>query len=144
MAWPEGEAAVRSIEAILKETRTVAVVGLSPDPTRDSHHVAQYLKAQGYRIVPVNPNAQEVLGERCYPSLSAVPEAVDLVDIFRRSEDVPPIVDEAIVKGARAVWMQLGIVNEKAAERAMKAGLDVVMDKCTLIEHQALQMKGKL
>lgn len=135
---------MRTIEAIFRETKTIAVVGLSPNAMRDSHRVARYLKAQAYRIIPVNPNADEVLGERCYPTLAGVPEPVDLVDIFRRSEDVPPIVDEAIAKGARAVWMQLGIVNQDAAEKASRAGLDVVMDKCTQIEHRALHLKGRL
>ena len=136
--------AIRDIEAILRECKTVAVVGLSPNPGRPSHRVAVYLQEQGYRIVPVNPNATEVLGERCYPSLIAIPHQVELVDIFRRSEDVPPVVDEAIQIGATAVWMQLGIVNEAAAARAEAARLDVVMDRCTAIEHRALARAGKL
>lgn len=136
--------AIRDIEAILKECKTVAVVGLSPNPARPSHRVALYLQANGYRIVPVNPNATEVLGERCYPNLTAIPHSVELVDIFRRSEDVPVIVDEAIQVGAEAVWMQLGIVNEASAVLAEEAGLDVVMDKCTLIEHRALVKAGKV
>ncbi len=135
---------MRSIEQILQESKTVAVVGLSPRPERDSHEVAQYLKENGYRIIPVNPAATEILGERCYPSLSAVPESVDIVDIFRRAEDVPPIVEEAIQKGARVVWMQLGIVHEEAAKGAEARGLDVVMDRCTKIEHEALKRQGRL
>jgi hypothetical protein len=120
---------MRPIERILREDRVIAVVGLSPNPERDSHRVARYMKEQGYRIIPVNPNAQEVLGERSYPSLTEVPERVDIVDIFRRPELVPPVVEEAIRIGARTVWMQLGVVNEEAAEAARRAGLDVVMDR---------------
>ncbi|MBI2935344.1 MAG: CoA-binding protein [Chloroflexi bacterium] len=128
---------MRTIEQVLRASKTVAVVGLSPNPERESHRVAAYLQSQGYRIIPVNPNAQEVLGERCYATLSAVPEGIDVVDIFRRSEDVPPIVDEAIGVGAKVVWMQLGIVNEEAAAKARQHGLDVFMDRCMLTEHQA-------
>ena len=133
---------MRTIEEILKQSRTVAVVGLSPRPERDSYDVARYLQENGYRIIPVNPSAQEILGERCYPSLTAVPEQVDIVDIFRRSEDVPPIVEEAISIGARVVWMQLGIVHEEAAQGARARGLDVVMDRCTKVEHEALKGSG--
>ena len=136
--------AIRDIEAILKECKTVAVVGLSPNPSRPSHRVAVYLQANGYRIVPVNPNATEVLGERCYPNLAAIPHSVELVDIFRRSEDVAVVVDEAIQVGAAAVWMQLGIVNEASATLAEDAGLDVVMDRCTAIEHRNLVKAGIL
>ncbi len=135
---------MRTIEQILQGSKTVAVVGLSPRPERDSHEVAHYLKEHGYRIIPVNPTATEILGERCYPSLSAVPEPVDIVDIFRRPEDVPPIVEEAIQKGARVVWMQLGIVHEEAANKAKAHGLDVVMDRCTKVEHEALERQGRL
>jgi hypothetical protein len=103
-----------------------------------------YLQANGYRIVPVNPNAEELLGERCYPNLAAVPHSVELVDIFRRSEEVPVVVDEAIQVGAEAIWMQLGIVNEASATLAEKAGLDVVMDRCTAIEHRNLVKAGRL
>jgi predicted CoA-binding protein len=122
----------------------VAVVGLSPNPSRPSYRVAVYLQEQGYRIVPVNPNTTEVLGEPCYPSLTAIPHPVELVDIFRRSEEVSPIIDEAIQIGAKAVWMQLGIVDQAAGNRAEEAGLDVVMDKCTAIEHRSLAKAGKL
>ena len=135
---------MRDIEAILRECKTVAVVGLSPNPARPSHRVAVYLQSQGYRIVPVNPNATEVLGEPCYPNLAAIPHPVELVDIFRRSEEVSPVIDEAIQVGAEAVWMQLGIVNEASAAQAQEAGLDVVMDKCTAIEHRFLVKAGKL
>lgn len=127
-----------TIKRILTEFKTIAVVGLSPKTDRPSYRVANYLKSKGYRIIPVNPNATEILGERCYPNLSSIPERVEVVDIFRRSEDVPPIVDEAIKIGARAIWMQEGIVNEEAAKKAEKAGLLVVMDKCMYKEHARL------
>lgn len=116
------------IEEQLTNSKTIAVVGLSPDPKRPSHYVAKYLQEQGYHIIPVNPLLQEVLGERCYPDLTSIPEPVDMVDIFRRSEHVGPIVEAAIAIGARYVWMQVGVVNEAAASSAMKAGLSVVMD----------------
>ena len=126
------------IEEILKESRTIAVVGLSPNPTSARHNVARYLQTQGYRIIPVNPMVEEVLGEKSYPDLASVPEAVDVVDIFRRSEHVPVIVEAAIAKGAQAVWMQEGIVHEEAAARAREAGLMVVMDRCMFKEHRRL------
>ncbi|MCG2767980.1 MAG: CoA-binding protein [Anaerolineae bacterium] len=132
------------IEKILKESRTIAVVGLSPRPERASHSVARYLQAQGYRIIPVNPTVEEVLGERSYPDLASIPETVDVVDIFRRSEHVPPIVEAAIAVGARTVWMQEGVVHEKAAQKAKAAGLLVVMDRCMLKEHGRLKAAGKL
>lgn len=135
---------MRSVEEILKGSKTVAVVGLSPKPDRPSYDVARYLQARGYRIIPVNPQATEVLGEKSYPSLAAVPVPVDVVDIFRRSEDVPPIVDEAVRVKARVVWMQEGIVNEQAADAARRAGLDVVMDRCVQKEHKRLVAQGKL
>ncbi len=135
---------MRTIEQLFKESKVVAVVGLSPNPARDSNRIARYLQAQGYRVIPVNPNAEEVLGERSYPSLADVPEKIDLVDIFRRSEDVPPIVDEAIAAGAKVIWMQLGIVHQEAAKKAAAAGLDVIMDKCTMVEHRQLRNQGKL
>ena len=129
---------MEEIEGILKEGRTVAVVGLSPKPDRPSYVVARYLQAQGYRIIPVNPNTQEILGEKAYPTLLSIPEKVDIVDIFRRPEEVPPVVEEAIKIGARVVWMQEGIVHEGAAQRAKEAGLKVVMDRCLKKEHQRL------
>ena len=121
---------------ILKSSRVVAVVGLSPKPDRPSYRVASYLKANGYKIIPVNPSAEEILGETSYPDLSSITEPVDVVDIFRRSEDVPSIVEDAIKIGAKAVWMQEGIINELAATRVREAGLLVVMDRCMLKEHQ--------
>lgn len=125
-------------EKILKEFRNVAVVGLSSDPEKPSYGIASYLAEQGYNIIPVNPNAQEILGRTSYPDLSSIPEKVEVVEIFRRSEDVIPIVEEAIKIGARAVWMQEGIVNEEAAAKARDAGLLVVMDKCMFKEHQRM------
>ncbi len=125
-----------AIDRILRESHTIAVVGLSAKPDRPSYGVAKYLQSHGYRIVPVNPALTEVLGERSYPDLASIPEPVDVVDIFRRSEDVPPVVDAAIAKGAKVVWMQEGIVNEEAAARARAAGLQVVMDHCMKKEHE--------
>ena len=123
-------------EEILNSSRVVAVVGLSPKPDRPSYGVANYLKENSYKIIPVNPNAREVLGEVCYPDLVSIPEPVDVVDIFRRSEEVVSIVEEAIKIRAKAVWMQEGVINEEAAALAKKAGLLVVMDRCMLKEHQ--------
>jgi len=129
-----------NIEAeILNSSRVVAIVGLSPKPDRPSHIVAGYLKEKGYKIIPVNPGIKQILGESCYPDLVSIPEPVDVVDIFRRSEEVPAIVDEAIKIGAKAVWMQEGVVNEEAASRAREGGLLVVMNKCMRKEHQKLQ-----
>lgn len=125
----------KTIETILNECRTIAVVGLSSNPMRPSYGVARYLQRQGYRIIPVNPNEGEVLGERAYPSLERVPEKFDLVDIFRRSEEAGEHVDEAIRLGARGVWMQDGVIDQAAAERALESGLLVVMDNCILREH---------
>jgi predicted CoA-binding protein len=125
-------------EVILKNSHTVAVVGISSNPERPSYTVAKYLKEHGYKIIPVNPNEKTVLGETIYPDLSSIPEKVDVVDIFRKSEDVPPIVSEAIKIGAKAVWMQEGINNKEAALEALKAGLKVVVNKCMLKEHKKL------
>ena len=129
---------MNTVRDILEKSKVIAVVGLSPKPERDSHEVAKYLQDQGYRIVPVNPRADTILGEKSYPDLASIPERVDVVDIFRRSDDVPPVVDQAIDIGAKAVWMQLGIVNEDAAAKAREAGLGVVMDRCMLVEHRNL------
>jgi predicted CoA-binding protein len=123
---------------ILNHFRTVAVVGLSPDPGRPSHRVASYLARQGYEVIPVNPHARQILGKPSYPDLSSIPEVVEVVDIFRRSEEVMPVVDEAIKIGAKAVWMQEGVINEEAASKARDAGLLVVMDKCMYKEHRRL------
>ena len=116
------------IDEQLSKSRTIAVVGLSPNPERDSHRVAKYLQAQGYRIIPVNPNTHQVLGETSYPSLTSVPVPVDMVDIFRRSEYVLPVVEEAIQVGAKYIWMQDGVINQEAADRALEQGQLVVMD----------------
>lgn len=129
-------------EEILNFSQVIAVVGLSPKPDRPSYNVASYLKENGYKIIPVNPEVGEILGEICYPDLSSIAEPVDIVDIFRRSEKVPAIVEEAIKIGAKAVWMQEGVINEPAAARAGEAGLLVVMDRCMLKEHRKLQSSG--
>jgi len=124
-----------TIKRILDDCRTIAVVGLSSKSTRPSHDVAGYMQRVGYRIIPVNPNETEVLGERSYASLKDVPEQIDLVDVFRRSEEAGAVVDEAIAIGAKAVWLQEGVIDEAAALRALNAGLLVVMDRCWLKDH---------
>lgn len=129
------------IKEIVTKYRTVAVVGLSPGPGKPSYGVAEYLQRVGFRIIPVNPAAQEILGERCYPSVADIPEPVEIVDIFRRPEFVPEIVDQAIAKGAKVVWMQEGVVHEEAAKKAEAAGLAVVMDHCLLKEHRRLALR---
>lgn len=129
----------QAIRRILEECRTIAVVGLSSNPWRASNSVASYMKRQGYSVIPVNPNEQEVLGERAYPSLADVPVPFDLVDIFRRSEEAGATVDEAIRLGAKAVWLQEGVIDQSAAQRALDAGLLVVMNRCWLKDH----MSGK-
>ena len=121
---------------ILEKFKTIAVVGLSSNPARPSFGVSEYMQSAGYRIIPVNPNETEVLGEKSYARLEDVPEKVEIVDVFRRAEDVPPVVESAIKVGARVVWMQLGIENAEAAERASAAGLIVVEDACVLVEHR--------
>lgn len=123
---------------LLTESKTIAVVGASPKPWRDSGAIAEFLKNKGYTVYPVNPMYQEVLGMKCYPDLKSIPEKIDIVDIFRNSNEVEPIIDEAIAVGATSIWMQLNVVNEAAAETAEKAGLQVVMDQCIAVEHRAL------
>jgi predicted CoA-binding protein len=123
---------------ILQSARTIAVVGLSAKRYRPSYGVAEYLQRSGYRIIPINPMEAEVLGEKCYPDLDSVPDPVDIVDIFRRSEFVPEIVEAAIRKGAKLIWMQEGVVHEGAARRAAEAGIEVVMDRCILKDHRRL------
>lgn len=132
---------IGTISRIIEECRTIAVVGLSSDPYRPSHGVAAYMQRHGYRIIPVNPNQTEVLGEPSYPTLKDIPAKIDLVDVFRRSDAVSSIVDDAIAVGARAVWLQEGVVDRAAAERAQAAGLLVVMDRCWLKDHYALSRK---
>ncbi|WP_435103224.1 CoA-binding protein [Arhodomonas sp. AD133] len=129
---------IATLRRILAENRTIAVVGLSPKWHRPSYFAGKYLLDHGYRVIPVNPGHEEILGQRSYPSLRDIPEPVDVVDIFRKSEDVPPIVDDAIAIGARVVWMQIGVIHEAAAERARAAGLEVVMDRCMKIEYARL------
>jgi predicted CoA-binding protein len=126
----------QTIQKILDQSRTIAVVGLSSDRSRAGHYVPAYLQRNGYRIIPVNPQLTEALGETAYPDLPSVPVPVDLVLLFRRSEAIPPFVDQAIEIGAKAVWMQSGIINEEAAAQARAAGLDVVMDACMMVEHR--------
>ena len=126
------------IIAMLRGARTIAVVGLSSKRLRPSYGVAAYLQQQGYRIIPVNPAETEVLGERAYPSLAAVPERVDLVDVFRQPEAVPGVVEEAVSMGVPYLWLQEGVIHEEAAERARGAGIRVVMDRCILKEHRRL------
>ncbi len=130
------------IDEILAETRTIAVVGLSPDPARPSHFVSGYLQQSGYRIIPVNPNIHEALGEKSYPALEDVPERVDLVQIFRRSELVGPIVNDAVEVGAKYIWMQDGVSDEESAVRAREAGLLVVVDDCLMRQHRARRAGG--
>ena len=116
--------------------KTIAVVGLSPNPDRPSHRVARYLLDQGFTVIPVNPGQTEILGQKCYPQLTDIGHPVDIVDIFRKSADVPPIVAEAIEIGAKTIWMQEGVINEEAAALARSRGLAVVMDRCLMIEHR--------
>ncbi|MGZ9224351.1 MAG: CoA-binding protein [Anaerolineales bacterium] len=126
------------LKDILLSAKTVASVGLSSNRARESYGIVEYLKGQGYRIIPVNPTATEILGEKAYPDLESVPEKIDVVQVFRKPEDVPPVVDSAIKVGAKVVWMQEGIVNEEAAEKARAAGLQVVMDACMRVAHRRL------
>jgi predicted CoA-binding protein len=133
---PLKNATPEEIRRLLQAARTIAIVGLSDKPERDSYHVARYLKAHGYRIIPVNPNVAEVHGERAVASLRDVPGPVDIVDIFRKPEAVPAVVEDAIAIGAKAVWMQEGIAHNAAADRARAAGLQVVMNKCIMKEHR--------
>ena len=128
------------LRRLLTDARTIAVVGLSNNPDKDSHRVARYLQDHGYRIIPVNPTALEILGEKAYASLPDIPPeiSIDIVDIFRKAEDVGPVVDEAVKRRPKTVWMQLGIVNGEAAAAARKAGIPVVMDKCIMVEHARL------
>ena len=124
------------IQQILKETKTIALVGISHKDHRASHQVAKFLIEKGYTVIPVNPKYEEVLGQTCYPGIEDIPIAVDMVDCFRRSEDIPPLAESAIKIGAKVLWMQLGVVNEEAAAMAEAAGLKVVMDRCPKIEYR--------
>lgn len=127
----------KTMRKIMKETKTIAVVGLSSRPSRAGYYVPAYLQQNGYRIIPVNPNMTEALGEKAYAHLSDIPELVDLVLIFQRSENVPPFIDEAIQIGATSIWMQLGIAHQEAAAKAQAAGLDVVKNACMMVEYRA-------
>ncbi len=139
---PDGAVAgADPILELLKKYKTIAVVGLSSNPMRPSHGVTEYMKSAGYRIIPVNPNETEVLGEKSYAQLEDVPERIEIVNVFRRAEEVPPVVESAIRIGAKAVWMQSGIVNEEAAERAWAAGMTVIEDACIFVEHKKRQQK---
>ena len=129
---------INTLRRILREARTIAVVGLSADWYRPSYFAAKYMQEHGYRVIPVNPKYPEILGEKCYRSLRDVPEKVDMVDIFRKTDDVMPIADDAIAIGAKVLWQQLGVKNEAAAAKARAAGLEVVMDRCVKIEHGRL------
>ena len=129
------EVTVAGLRRILAENKTIAVVGLSANWHRPSNFAAKYMQDHGYRIIPVNPMYDEVLGETCYPSLEDIPEPVDMVDCFRRSDDIPPLAEQAISIGAKCLWMQIGVVNQAAATTATAAGLDVVMDRCVKSEH---------
>ena len=135
---PRHSASREEIARLLREARTIAVVGLSDKPDRDSYQVAAYLQERGYRIIPVNPAVREVLGEKAYARLQDVPEKIDVVDVFRKSDAVPEVVDAAIAVGAKAVWLQEGVVHNAAADKARAAGLQVVMNKCMLKEHRRL------
>jgi predicted CoA-binding protein len=129
---------INTLRRILRDSRTIAVVGLSADWFRPSYFAAKYMQEHGYRVIPVNPKYPEILGEKCYKSLRDIPETVDLVDIFRKTQDVMPIADEAIAIGAKVLWQQLGVKNEAAAAKAQAAGLESVMDRCVKIEHGRL------
>lgn len=131
-----------NIAELLRTCRTIAVIGLSSKRYRPSYGVAEYMQSAGYRIIPVNPGEQEVLGEKAYAELSLVPGRIDIVDIFRKSEFVPEVVETAIRLGARAIWMQEGVVHEEAAAKARAAGLEVVMDRCILKEHRRMLVKA--
>jgi predicted CoA-binding protein len=131
------------IKKILEETKRIAIVGLSPKKERDSNKVASYLKEHGYEIIPVNPGQKEILGEKCYRSLEDIPFEVDMVDLFVRAERISPVVDQAIEKEVKVIWMQLGVVHEGAAEKAVQKGIKVVMDRCVKMEHEKLIKRTK-
>jgi predicted CoA-binding protein len=146
MAEKKGEILVsgRQIKEALEKAKTIAVVGLSPKPERDSHKVAEYMQANGYTIIPVRPGQKEILGETAYKTLDLVPGPVDIVDVFRKSEDVMPHVDEAIAVGCRVFWMQLGIENMEAAKRLTDHGIDVIMNRCIKVDHASFFKKNIL
>jgi uncharacterized protein len=129
---------IQTLRRILKQTRVIAVVGLSADWYRPSYFAAKYMQEHGYRVIPVNPKYESILGEKCYKSLRDIPQPVDMVDVFRKTQDVAPVADDAIAIGAKVLWQQLGVKNEAAAQRARAAGLDAVLDRCVKIEHGRL------
>jgi predicted CoA-binding protein len=129
---------VAGLRRVLQDNRVIAVVGLSPNWNRPSYFAAKYMLEHGYTVIPVNPGATEILGQKCYPDLAAIPVRVDLVDVFRKPEDAGPIADEAIRIGAKCLWLQLGVIHREAAGKAVAAGLDVVMDRCVKIEYARL------
>jgi hypothetical protein len=141
---PAANASTDEMDRILREAKTIAVVGLSANPDRPSHDVSVYLRAAGYRIIPVNPGQAEILGERAYARVADIPEFPDVVQLFLRPEHIPQAVDDAIRKGAKAVWMQSGVVHNEAADRARKAGLAVVMNRCMKVEHRRALAAGEL
>lgn len=132
------------IRSILTQNSTIAIAGLSPKTERPSNMVARYLIGQGYVIIPVNPGQEEILGLKCYADLQSIPGEVDIVNIFRRSEDVLPIVQSAVVKKARVIWMQEGVINQEAAKLAEQRGMTVIMDRCIKTDHQLIQAAGKI
>lgn len=123
------------MKSLLQETKVIAVVGLSDKPSRPSYDVSHYMQAHGYQIIPVNPSCTEILGEKCYPDLKSIPVPVDMVNVFRKSEDCLPVAKEAVAIGAKSLWLQLGVINQEACDYAESHGLNVVMDKCLKIEH---------
>ncbi len=131
------------LKQILQTTRTIASVGVSSNPAKESYDIVNYLRDQRYRIFPVNPTADTILGEKAYPDLASIPEKIDVVQVFRRPEDVPPVVEQAIQIGAKVVWMQVDVINPEAAERAQAAGLHVVMNRCMRVDHRRL-LGGRL
>lgn len=140
---PDNRPPDEAIGAILHRCRTIAVVGLSPKPARDSHRVAAYLLEHGYNVIPVNPGQREILGRPCFPTLTAIPFEVDLADLFIGSQRVDPFVDQAIAKGIAVIWMQLGIVHEEAARKAREAGCTVIMNRCIMRDHLQLWRGGR-
>ena len=123
------------MKSLLQETKVIAVVGLSDRPSRPSYDVSRYMQAHGYKIIPVNPSCTEILGEKCYPDLKSIPVPVDMVNVFRKSEDCLPVAKDAVAIGAKSLWLQLGVINDEAHDHAQVHGLQVVMDKCLKIEH---------
>ncbi|MFM8153069.1 MAG: CoA-binding protein, partial [Polynucleobacter victoriensis] len=123
------------MKSLLQETKVIAVVGLSDKPSRPSYDVSRYMQAHGYKIIPVNPSCTEILGEKCYPDLKSIPVPVDMVNVFRKSEDCLPVAKDAVAIGAKSLWLQLGVINDETHDFAQEHGLEVVMDKCLMIEH---------